>query len=911
MATDEQQMLTDICDAIVSEGGYHFAWYGRACDDGSRTVEPIAWAGYEAGYLSEMRFSWDEDDPAGRGPTGRAIRSGEIHFAHLVASHPGMDVWREAALQRGYVSTVALPVLVDGVVDGALMVYATEPTAFDATEIGLLGDLALGIGTGLSRLADIRALEASALQAEASSRRLRATLDSLIDPFVLLEAVRDENGTIVDFLHVEANEAATHYTGRDRDSFLGTSLMALYPGLRDIGLVTAYVDVVETGRPMILDSVEYAPRSHLAPHRYDLRGVRCGDGLALTWRDVTRRHSAQQRIADSERRYRLLAENATDIVSLLDVDRRVVWVSPSVTAATGWLPDELEGRGFDELVHQDDLTALLQEMSGAGPHASVFRLRRTDGVYSWMSATGRWAADDDGSRLGYVVALRDIDIQVRAQRELAEREERYRMLSENASDVVLKLGADGRIVWASESITTVLGWSGRDILGRVAADLVHPDDRAMAVEGRLVDAAHGSTSARLRLLRADGEPQWMAVTEHHVNTDDGDFRVIALRDIDDAVRAQVELEHAIGHDPLTGLATRATTLSRLRHLVERLPAEDSTVGVLFVGVDGLSSVNEALTHEAGDKVLAIVASRITSAAGDVDVVGRGGGDEFVVLLPRLASAADAALMAERVRLSVHGEVTVGVHRIEPTVSIGIATGERRSDPESLLRDASLAMRQAKAHGRRRGSRRRARPDVPADRPARRRLPLRLRGARPVGALRRDDGGAQRVPAGRRADDAHHRDRPGHPASIHRRAAYAPVAPHHRRQRLGCEPRPARLRRPGHRRPARIGHRPDPAAPRGHGDRRPQGHRAGADDDGSAGRRGAALVHGRLRHRLLLDQSPARPPDRRHEAGPLVHLGARHRDDDERSRPGSRVRDLGPVGAGARRAGRRSRPRHGR
>ena len=577
MATDEQQLLADVCATIVSDGGYHFAWYGRAENDPSRSIVPIAWAGYEAGYLGEMRFSWSADDPTGQGPSGQAIRSGQARFAHLLASHPAMDIWREAALARGYVSSLSLPVHVDGVVDGALMVYATEPTAFDPTEVGLLSDLALGIGTGLSRLADVRALEETTARAEFSSGRLQATLDSLMDPSVLLESVRDKNGVLVDLKHVEANSAALDYSQLTRDEFLGTTLTELYPTISDTGLLADYVSVVETGRPMIVDAARYDDERHGGPRLFDLRAVKCGDGLALTWRDVTMRHSSQQRIADSERRYRLLAENA--------------------------------------------------------------------------------------------------------------------------SDVVLQVGSDGRIRWASESITPVLGWAGRDILGRVATDLVHADDRQDAID-RLVEELPGpSTTSRLRLLRADGGVQWMAVTEHQVHSEDGDFRVLALRDIADAVQAQVELEHAMGHDPLTGLATRATTLTRLSHLVERLPGEESTVGVLCIGVDGLTAVNEALTHEAGDHVLAVVASRITAAVGDVEVVGRAGGDEFVVLLPNLAAGADAAVMAERIRMAVHGAVLVAAHRIEPTVSIGIATGDGSSHPESLLRDASLAMRQAKAHGR--------------------------------------------------------------------------------------------------------------------------------------------------------------------------------------------------------------------
>ena len=700
-APDEQTLIEDICRTVVHDGGYHFAWYGRKEDDRDRSVTPVAWAGYEEGFLDEMRFSWDAHDPAGGGPTGQAIRSGEVRFAHLLATHPAYDPWRTASLDRGYVSSVALPVRVDGAVEGALMVYATEPTAFDATEIELLSDLARDIGYGLRRLLGMRELVETTHAAEATSQRLQATLNSLLDPFVLLEAVRDAEGNLADLRYVEANDAAATYNQVKREDFLGRTVLELLPHQLAHGPMGMYVRAIETGEPLILDDFPYFNEVLGEMRRTDTRAVRCGDGIALTWRDTTDRFSAQRRIADSEQRYRLLAENSSDVVYLTDIDRRITWVSPSITQTTGWTPEDLVGRLQSGLVHPEDHQRVSDAFSSASdqPYAAEFRFRRSNGAYAWFSATGRWATDDAGAVVGLVVGLRDIEARVQAEQELADREDRYRLLSENASDVVLQIGADGRIRWASESISSVLGWPGHSVLGRVATDLVHPDDRDLAING-LVDLETGiGLNGRCRVLREDGSHQWMAVTVHRVEVEGAVFRVIALRDIQEAVHAQVELEHAIGHDPLTGLATRSATLGRLRHLLDRLPTNEHSVAVLCVGVDGLKTINEALTHEAGDHVVAVLAGRIAGCVDEDDLIGRGTGDEFLVLVPDLVSGADASLVAEQVRLAAKGVVAIGAHRLEPTVSIGVASGTRASDPEDLLRDASLAMHQAKANGR--------------------------------------------------------------------------------------------------------------------------------------------------------------------------------------------------------------------
>jgi diguanylate cyclase (GGDEF)-like protein len=113
----------------------------------------------------------------------------------------------------------------------------------------------------------------------------------------------------------------------------------------------------------------------------------------------------------------------------------------------------------------------------------------------------------------------------------------------------------------------------------------------------------------------------------------------------------------------------------------------------------LREVNEALSHSAGDVVLRTVAERIAESSRNPELVGRGTGDEFIVIITDLEIGADAAPFAEAIRTKVHGAISVADHEISPTASIGIAIGDRTADPEGLLREAALAMRRAKETGR--------------------------------------------------------------------------------------------------------------------------------------------------------------------------------------------------------------------
>jgi len=151
-ATDEATFLTQMCRVIVEDAGYRMAWVGLARDDPRRTVEPVAQAGTEGGYLAEIGITW-ADTPHGRGPTGTAIRTGEPQVAQDIHHDPAYAPWREAAAARGYASSVALPF--DTVGDhalGVLNVYAAEDHAFNEAEVALLAELADDVAHGIRTL---------------------------------------------------------------------------------------------------------------------------------------------------------------------------------------------------------------------------------------------------------------------------------------------------------------------------------------------------------------------------------------------------------------------------------------------------------------------------------------------------------------------------------------------------------------------------------------------------------------------------------------------------------------------------------------------------------------------------------------------------------------------------------------
>ena len=150
-ATSETELADLLCKTLVDVGGYRFAWVGLPDEDHPASIRHIAAAGTDDGYLDEIRAAWSEDD-AQRGPTKAAMRTGVPTINRDSRSNPDYAPWREQALRRGFQSSIAVPLISDGVVIGALSLYAAEPDAFDTDECELLVHFADGLAFGISTL---------------------------------------------------------------------------------------------------------------------------------------------------------------------------------------------------------------------------------------------------------------------------------------------------------------------------------------------------------------------------------------------------------------------------------------------------------------------------------------------------------------------------------------------------------------------------------------------------------------------------------------------------------------------------------------------------------------------------------------------------------------------------------------
>lgn len=539
-------------------------------------------------------------------------------------------------------------------------------------------------------------------EAENERSLLRATQDAQLDPQIVAEVVLDDAGDMADFRYVDVNLAACRAMGRSREQVIGSDMSVLDPGLGRSGMLKWLAEAIADEEPLVINDFVYTS-SKGQVGTYDVRAVPVGGVIAVTWRDVTQRFRSMELLARSEARYRLLFEESSDIVTFHEPDGTVQWVSPAIQRLLGWAPEERTA-DFLMLLHRDDVAPVIaardQLLAGAESATTRVRLRCRDRSFRWMESTARAVRDDVGQVRSLVVVTHDIQAQQDAEQALAESEARYRLLAENATDVVYRVSADGMIEWISEGIEKFLGLKPEELVGRPGWDLVAAEDTE-AVEHATAEAVAGRTQpVRFRLVAESGRLHWIETTLHPVFDSDDRLEGIVggWRDVDAEVAAQEALNERVRTDDLTGLLNRREALAQLV-VALAAGAHRDQLAVAFCDVDEFKAINDSRGHAVGDRLLQEVATRIKGCVRADDTVARVGGDEILLILRGVRSYDDAMNIAEKVRIAVRSPLAIEGRLVPASVSIGVTMADSEDDVDALVARADRAMYLAKESGR--------------------------------------------------------------------------------------------------------------------------------------------------------------------------------------------------------------------
>lgn len=550
------------------------------------------------------------------------------------------------------------------------------------------------------------------LQARAGLTRSEALFRGLFNNAAVGIVLLDRQGFVV-----RSNVACARMLGTSPEQMHGLSFRAVLPP-EDADQHLEEMQSLAEGETDELHGCWEMLHRNGSRLRVDLHGARLpGSGeevVMLVGVDVTEQWRTERALAESERRYRALFDNAqagifrTSLAdgTFLEANLRMAQMFGYDDVATFMA----EYRAAENYVDPADRALMLDRLRTSGSFATMeTHMRRRDGTTTWFLYSGTLDGDT-------IIGVANEISEMRATQEALRRsEERYRALFDNAADGLLLYEADGTLIDVNETIARRLGESREAIVGRNVASIVEPEvlERVRPRLAEILETGHASFESVHRTAMG---PVNVEVHARRIEFE-GRFVVLSsARDITERKNLEAALLREATTDPLTGVRNRRQFFVDANREFARALRHDSGLAVLMLDIDHFKNVNDLYGHQAGDEVLRAFAACCVEALRAYDVFGRLGGEEFAALLPA-ASPEEAMETAERLRKRVERRsVVYEGTALQCTVSVGV-TSLAAADLgfDDMLRRADRALYAAKDHGRNR-SEMAPMPMVPAEIP---------------------------------------------------------------------------------------------------------------------------------------------------------------------------------------------------
>ncbi|TDU73037.1 PAS domain S-box-containing protein [Prosthecobacter fusiformis] len=517
-ATDEQHLLAEVCRLAVDIGGYRLAWVGYALHDEAHSIRPMANAGHEAGYLSEISLSWSEFAATGRGPAARSIRSGQMVICQDIEAESEGFFWKEAALSRGYRSIICLPLRDENRTFGLLALYASEVQEVGQDEIKLLQEMAEDLAFGIrhlrsrqerQRMQDVVLKVSQAVSAGHGEDFFQSLTRNMVEAL-------DADGGVIGRLDPEKRQSietrALFLHGQFQEN-----ISYILPGTPCEGVSLGYTSIFESsvqsqfpedlwlkghgieayaGIPL-LDTQMRVNGIMAVFYRKPLEQVSLVHStlkiFAARVADELERQEADERIREQAS----LLDKAQDAILVRDLNHRVTYWNKSAEALYGWSAEEVLGKPVTDVFYQETMAfnAAIQQLFEEGEWVGELDQFSKDGTP--LTIECRWTMVNDSA--GKPKSVLCINTDITEKKKLEQqflRAQRMESIGTLAGGIAHDLNnVLAPIMMAIDLLKmTVTSQSGQDILSTISqsaqrgADMVNQVlSFARGMEGRRME----------------------------------------------------------------------------------------------------------------------------------------------------------------------------------------------------------------------------------------------------------------------------------------------------------------------------------------------------------------------------------------------------------------------------------------
>ncbi len=402
-ATSRAELLNGVCQSITQHGELHSAWVGWV-DEATQRVTPMAASGDPQHLLPRLKVSL-QDSPEGRGTVGRCVRTGEIAVSNEFLSDPDTAPWHDLARQAGLEAAAAMPIRLRGRICGALVMYASVRSWFQAPELALLERAAQDISYGLDRLDDGEQRQRAVAALSASERSYREIFNATNEAIFIVDVT---TGRLIDL-----NEAMLRmYAFDSKEEALRKTIGDLSAGepSYDQAAAERWLERTQLEGPQVF---EWLARRQDGGHFWTEVSLRSssigGEGRILAVvRDVSSRKQAEDRLRLQDAALRA----AANVVVITDRSGQIVWINPAFTTASGYTPEEALGQNPRILKsghHAREFYRHLWETILAGEvwHGQITNLRK-DGTSYIEENTITPVRDNRGDITHFIAIKQDI-----------------------------------------------------------------------------------------------------------------------------------------------------------------------------------------------------------------------------------------------------------------------------------------------------------------------------------------------------------------------------------------------------------------------------------------------------------------------------------------------------------------------